>query len=81
MSALLKPAAKPPAKDDRFAGLPFSVEDPKLVDAKAHVWGCKPGLVREMAKREDAEAAQWERIEALERMVASLTTLVIGKKK
>jgi hypothetical protein len=77
----MTPPAKPPAKDDRFAGLPFSVEDQTLMAARAHVLGCSPAMLREMMKREDAEAAQWERIEALERTVNTLTTLVIGKKK
>jgi hypothetical protein len=81
MTAPVKPAEKPAAKvDDRFPGLPFSVEDPKLIAAKAHVWGCEPVLVREMMKREDDQAAQWERIETLEKMVNTLTALVLKKK-
>jgi hypothetical protein len=78
----LKPVVKPAAlRDDRFKDLPFPVEDPRMVEAKAHVWGCKPVLVREMMKREEDQEAQWERIAALEKMVSTLTTLVMAKKK
>jgi hypothetical protein len=81
MTTPAKPAVKPAAKDDnRFPTLPFSVEDPKLIAARCHVLGCTPVMLRELTKREEIDAHQWERIEALEKMVQTLTTLVMPKK-
>ncbi len=58
---------------------PESIEDPKKLAALGHVLGCTPAMSREVLRGRGAEEALWERIEALERMVSSLTTLVVSK--
>ncbi len=60
--------------------IPESIEDPKKLAALGHVLGCTPAMSREVLRGRGAEEALWERIEALERLVNSLTILVVGKK-
>lgn len=74
-------AAAKPAKVLFPPDLPFSVEDPKKLAALGHVLGCSEMMAREVLKIREDSAAQWERIEALERMNQSLLKLLMDRKK
>jgi hypothetical protein len=53
----------------------------RLLDARAHVLGCTPAVARELTRLKHSEQDLWEKIAGLERLVGTLTTLVIGKGK